>query len=391
MEQTAEIMMKLIGSEVCGGTLCLPSGVVVTDELLSQLFEVSKTHNVAHLVGSALINNNLLFSSAYESAYREQVYAEILRSEKLNYVFEKICSVLEKERISYIPLKGAVVREMYPQPWMRTSCDIDILVHKEDLDNASKAITDSLGYVQSGKGKHDVSVLSTENIFIELHFSLLEDSLSSTLAKVLGEVWEHSKPVENGSCRFRMDDEMFYFYHIAHMAKHFINGGCGLRPFVDLWLMEHSRDYHTPEADALLKKGKLLAFAETASQLSQVWLSGEEHNEITVLMQDFILTGGCFGSVKTKMLSKQQRSGGNFKYILSRVFVPYDDLKGQYPILKKHRFLTPVFEFCRLFSLMFGRKKDFRKKYMGGMNVLPEEQLEGIGILFEKVGLHKLR
>lgn len=29
-----------------------------------------------------------------------------------------------------------------------------------------------------------------------------------------------------------MKEEMFYFYHIAHLAKHFEVGGCGIRQII---------------------------------------------------------------------------------------------------------------------------------------------------------------
>ena len=52
---------------------------------------------------------------------------------------EHIRAVLEREGIAYVPLKGAVMRALYAEPWMRTSCDIDVLVHETDLERAVEA------------------------------------------------------------------------------------------------------------------------------------------------------------------------------------------------------------------------------------------------------------
>lgn len=387
MENLGETIIELIRSEVCGGTLSLRSGSPLTDSDLAKMYSVAKIHDVAHILGSSLINNGLLSGSSLENVYREQIYYTAFRYENMKYAGERVCDVLEKAKIPYIPLKGAVIRELYPQPWMRTGCDIDILVHEEDVENAANAITESLGYEYKGRGKHDIQILSTENIYVELHFSLLEEDASPAMAKVLNTAWKHAKPAEKGSYRYELDDAMFYFYHIAHMAKHFIRGGCGIRPFLDLWLMEKSRNYETAETDALLKKAKLTAFAETAGKLSKVWFSGEEHDRLTKIMEGFIVNGGCFGSKETKMISEQQKSGGRVKYILSRIFVPYDDLKGQYPIIKKYRFLTPVCEICRLLSLAFGKKRNFRKNYLGKLNGVSDKHIDDINYMFESVGL----
>ena len=43
-----------------------------------------------------------------------------------------------------------------------------------------------------------------------------------------------------------MLDELFYFYHIAHMVKHFENGGCGIRPVVLSLLKENFEFWNLP-------------------------------------------------------------------------------------------------------------------------------------------------
>lgn len=386
MENISKLMIQLIGNEVCGSTLSLSSPV--SDSDIARMFLVANTHSVAHILGSALLNNDLLAGDKPKNFYRELVYATIYRYENQNYVLEKVCNVLEAEKIPYIPLKGSVIKELYPQPWMRTGCDIDILVHENDVQKATDVITKTLGYEEKGRGKHDVQILSTENIYIELHFSLIEEDVSPAMARVLENAWKHAKPCEDGMSQYRLDDAMFYFYHIAHMAKHFSCGGCGIRPFLDLWLIQNNKNYSSTEAMALLKKARLTDFEKAVTKLSRVWFSGEEHNKVTRIMEEFILTGGCFGSEKTIMLSEQQKAGGRLKHILSRIFIPYDELKAQYPIIKKHKVLTPICEICRIFTLLFGKRKGFRKKYIDNLKDVPDEHLNDIEYLFKKTGLN---
>ena len=387
MENTGEMLIRLIGNEVCESTLHFPQASPFSDDFLFELYNLSKKHDVSHIVGSALINNGLLKGRSAENIFRDETLLTAFRYETQRFVLDKVCGVLEKEKIPYIPLKGAVLSGLYPQPWMRTGCDIDILVHEHEAEKAAKAIAESLEYKITGKGKHDFQILSDENIFVELHFSLIEEEYSAAMAKVLERVWDYAKPAEAEKYKYELNGSMFYFYHIAHMAKHFTGGGCGIRPFLDLRLMEQSGKYNTAETKALLKKGRLTEFAQTAKKLCEVWFAEKEHDEVTAVMQEYIISGGCFGSAQTRMLSNQQRSGGRLKYVFSRIFVPYDDLKGQYPLIKKYRFLTPVCEFCRLFSLLFGKKKNFRKAYIGSIKNASEEQINDISLLFERVGL----
>lgn len=384
MGYPTEKLIKLITAEVQSNVL--PADFSVTDSELAEMYSVTCTHSVSHLLASSLINNNLLSASPLVGVFRESIYSTLYGYEKRSYALERVCEALENAGIAYIPLKGSVIKDFYPEPWMRTGCDIDILVHEEELRKAADALTSSLGYKEEGKGKHDIQILSTENVYIELHFSLLEEEASPKIARVLERVWDYASPVENGKFRYKLDDAMFYFYHIAHMAKHFIRGGCGMRPFLDLWVMRGRINRESKETEHLLKKGGLSAFAETAEELCDVWFSGVEHSRVTRVMEEFILEGGCFGTHETKILTEQQKAGGKAKHIFSRIFIPYNELKRQYPIIKKYKFLTPFCEICRLLSLLFGKKKNFRKNYFGKLSGVSDERIEDINLLFESVG-----
>ena len=386
MERTNEILIQLIGDEVCGRQVDLPQDLMSDEQIIIDLFIKAKEHDVAHIVASNLNKNKLLSGSAAQ-AYTSQLYNTVFRYEKMNYAFENVCRTLDEAQIPYIPLKGAVLRKLYPEPWMRSSVDIDILVHEQDLQSASNAITEQLGYRQGNCSEHDITLTPDGKILIELHFCLVEKSSKLTSEKILNDVWNYAKPVSENSFRYELCAPFFYFYHISHMAKHVVQGGCGIRPFLDLWLMNRNQNYCSEETQELLKKGSLLKFAECAQQLSEVWFSGKEHTEITKLLQDYIVKGGMFGTKETRMLSDQHHHGGKRKHIFKRIFVPYRDLAYTYPIIKKYRFLTPFCEICRLISLIFGKKKKFRKTYLANLNGVSAEYADEIKLLFESVGL----
>ena len=43
--------------------------------------------------------------------------------------------IFNKNNIPVIVLKGLVVRDLFPNPTLRTMCDADILVKEKDLEN----------------------------------------------------------------------------------------------------------------------------------------------------------------------------------------------------------------------------------------------------------------
>ncbi len=325
-----------------------------SEELLPNLYETANMHDVTHLVAKGLSENGMFINGeAYSEKFKSKMLQALYRYEQMNYVYCEICSALEKESIPYMPLKGSILRSYYPEPWMRTSCDIDVLVHKEDLQMAVSYLTKNLNYEERELSPHDVSLYTSAGIHIELHFDLVEDGRANNAVEILRTAWDYAVLRKEGSFLYDTTDDFFYFYHIAHMAKHFEIGGCGVRTFIDQWILDNMDNKDQCKRDELLKKGGLSRFAEVARHLSKVWLDGAEHTEITKQLESFIVSGGAYGTTENRVAVQQQKKGGKLKYALSRVFIPYEIIKYQYPILQKHRWLTPIMEIRRWCKLVF--------------------------------------
>ena len=184
-----------------------------------------------------------------------------------------------------------------------------------------------------------------------------------------------------------MTDEMFYFYHIAHMAKHFEIGGCGIRPFIDLWILDKlSFDNHS-QRDTLLNEGGLLQFANVARRLSKAWLEGKEMDPVAEQMQDYILRGGVYGNVENRVAVQQQKKGGRIQYMLSRIFLPYDVIKFLFPVLQRHRWLTPVMEVARWGKIIFDGRMKRSMRELGYNKNISKEESDSISQFLKNIGL----
>lgn len=362
MEDITQITIQLIGSEVCQNSVSLPADIFFTEKNLVEILILSKKHGLAHIVASALLKKGLLNNSPQKDLFLKELYSAVYSQEKIKAVFDRVCLLLEENEVEFIPLKGAVIRELYPQPWMRSSCDIDILIKEENIKTTVDFLVESAGFQLKSESNHDVVLISKEGICLELHFKLIGNEKSSLYSNILKNVWKSAEPVCKGSFRYKFSDDIFYYYHILHMAKHFKIGGCGLRPFVDLWLINHSEKYDLSKSCSMLKNSKVADFEYYAKKLSEVWFSGKEHDDVTLAMQNFVVDGGTFGSEKTRAFANRSREGGKFRYLLSRIFVPYSYLKSEYEIIEKYPFLTPICEICRICSILFGKKKKLKKK-----------------------------
>ncbi len=344
------IVMRLLCSAISSHELTQDEKEVLTEDSVLEILTLSTQHDIAHLAAFGLQKNSILENQ--RNQFDKYIFTAIYRYEQINYTLDKICDALETAHIPFIPLKGSVLRKYYPEPWMRTSCDIDILVHEEDAETAATYLVDQHGYVRQGKSAHDISLYSPNKNHVELHYDLLEDDYANDASKVLTSVWETAFLCDGYQYKYEMLDEVFYFYHIAHMAKHFIEGGCGIRPFIDLWILDNLKDINYSKRNDVVQQGDLLQFATAARKLSRVWFENEFHNDVSLQMEQYILRGGVYGTTENRVTVQQQKKGGKFKFLWTRIFMPYNELQFKYPIIQRHKLLTPIMEIRRWLNLL---------------------------------------
>lgn len=382
------ILFTLIRSTIRGIPMTDEEKAQFSEEMVQDLMMLAKKHDLAHLAGYGVYKNELLDKSSpyYPKIQQAQIMA-VFRYEKLNYEFERLCEALEKAEIPFIPLKGSVLRRYYPEPWMRTSCDIDVLVHEEDVDRAACVLSEECGYDRKNLTSHDISLYSQDGQHIELHYALVEDGRANSAPDILREIW-HCTVVRRGKHFWNeLTDEMFYFYHIAHMAKHFTNGGCGIRPFIDLWILDRIRTADHTARNALLQKGNLLQFTEVARNLNRCWMEDAVHDSMTQQMENFILFGGVYGNTQNRIIIQQQKKGGRLAYIYSRLILPYDSLKTLYPILLKHRWLLPLMQVRRWFKLLKPDVANRAKQELAVNNGIDQSKAHEMKCFLNNIGL----
>lgn len=362
--ETSNVLFALLRAVVCNQPVAEDVKVACTDKMLENVYTLASRHDLAHLAGQALSKLDLPESVGLAKCQMAAKQA-IFRYMRLDLAYTQICDTLGKAQIPFIPLKGSVLRACYPESWMRTSCDIDILVKEEMLDTAVAVLTKELGCKADPKTDHDVSLHTPDGVHLELHYDTIQERYEvGGCRNVLAGIWEDAHPIAPGSYHMILSDAMFYFYHIAHMAKHFEVGGCGIRAFLDIWVLQHQVEHDPAQREALLREGGLLKFARGVEQVAAWWFDNAEPDEVTRQVSDYILRAGLYGDNANRAALGQAKMGSRVKYLLlRRVFMPYDFLKAEYPILQKHKWLTPFFQpvrWCRML-ISGGAKQTLRE------------------------------
>ena len=355
MERTTDLLIEIIRRELKKEDATEEIREKLDTDTLKRILSLSKSHDMAHIVASFLERSGLLPEGEAAEKIKKLKMLAMYRYLGFSRELPAIKEALEDARIPFIVLKGSIIRKFYPEPWMRTSSDIDVLVHEEDVERAREVIEAELDYTTESRNAHEVGMFSPSGVHLELHRTLIEADEFASFENVLSQVWEYTKLEEGSEYSYVMTDDMFYYYHVAHMAKHYMHGGCGIRPFVDMYLLNTDSTEAIEKRKALLTSGGLKSFSEVAEELSGVWLSGASHTSLTKEMADYIIGAGVYGSQENYVTVQQTRRGNKFKYVLSRIWLPYDRLKHYYPSLNGKRILLPFYEFRRWMKLIFSK------------------------------------
>ncbi len=353
------------------------------DGRFCDLYDVSKELDFAHIVYSSLKKMNISIDEETEKKFKKAQKLAMYRATMIEYEQQSVASVLNGEGIPFVLLKGAVIRDLYPQNAIRTSCDIDVLVENESLVR-SKELLEGLGYKIVQENSHDIPYVSPAGVKVELHFAITEEGLNKA-NELLKDAWSYTEKDEKGNVIFTK--EFFLFHHFAHMAFHFKNGGCGLKPLVDLYVIETQMGVRAEDITDLLERADLCRFADQMTKLSRTVFGDMELTDFHYTLLSYIIRGGTYGRIDNKVALGKTKSKGTLKYILKRFFLPYNEMKHCYPILERLFFLLPIFWIVRVFHRLLSKDRNrFVTELNQSVNVT-KEKLEDVREIQERMGL----
>jgi len=354
----------------------------ITPDILMSVYRLAKKHDLAHVVSKFVYRAKMEIDQGLQTRLQQEEILSVYRYERMKYAYEEICKAFDEAEIVYIPLKGSVLRPYYPYESMRTSCDIDILIHEDDLGTAISCL-EIKSYRCEKRNYHDVSLYSPNNIHLELHFNIQENM--DNLDAVLKDAWEYAVPTN--SSQYAFSKEFFAFHIFAHMAYHFISGGCGIRSLLDIWVMEHKMGISYQCAKELLKKAGIYQFAAEMSKLAEQCFARNNRDAFSDSVLKYIFKGGVYGSVENHILVDKSKTESSVAYAFKRLFLPYKTMIVAYPILKKAPYLLPFCWIARWIEALTGGKSKQIVSEMSCANNISDERLEEVKVICSRLGL----
>lgn len=298
---------------------------------------------------------------------RESYYSSVSQSVLQDSEGRAFINALSAGGMDCIPLKGWLLRELYPDFTRRSMADLDILVR--DFDYAKvRPIAHSLGYTSSGDStwKHVEFRKAANDTTVEVHRRLTDED--GEVAKWEKGIFERAVPEAGETHLFRMSDEDFYVFHILHLFKDFGNGRFGLRRVADTWL--YLRKYPDMDRSLLAKRFETMGlsdFVHRVEKLARVVFGDESMDENCEILIRHACTFGIFGTNRSYKLGRIARMSGRslrcgkLRSAASAVFLPCSRMKTHYPVLRKAPVMLPFCWIARIFQYRHGIKGKLQK------------------------------
>jgi len=291
---------------------------------------------------------------------------------QLQYMNEsyQVLHLLAESKIPVIVLKGLLLRELYPQPELRTMGDIDLLIKSDDVELAGRLL-EAEGYI---RGEHIGMVrafIKPNSLAIDLHYGLLTLESSADLNDFETHIWAHVNYCTVGGqlvLRLSVEDNLIYL--LIHMVNHFRSSGFGLRQLCDVVLFVET---YGPETDWNYFWGAIQAMGyetfsitilATCRQFlglgmadSQLYKQREADPKTVLLLIQDIIYSGVFGyknknrSFGNEVINELHKSSSLtalyrlvpfFTSIGCLLFPSIPSMVGRYAFLRKCPWLLPI-------------------------------------------------
>lgn len=280
---------------------------------------------------------------------------------------------LETMGVDHMPLKGYIVKNLYPSPDMRTMGDLDLLIDESRCDEVVRAF-EADGFTYCDEGDLHTNV-ERGNAYIEFHRAMV-DKHHERLYSYFGTGFERARLCDGYAHRYCLSREDLYIFLVAHIAKHYRYEGTGIRSVLDLYV--YRRAYPDLDMNYIYNETEKMGLGEFYRKIEKIadtWYSGNFNGEYDG-MSSYIIAGGVYGLEDVQFLnafinetdeSLTSRKGRDF---FRAMFPDKATMCIRYPVLKKCIFLLPLFWVIRFFDTMIRFPRHFIDRIKSSVRIL---------------------
>lgn len=329
------------------------------------LYKLSDYHNVANMVYYGLLGMDYEELKPWKKRLEERYHQAVLSEEYYSAVMPLVINTLEQYKIHCMVLQGYIMRHFYPQPDMRYTSSVRILIEKGreealrramvylDFEEQESPVEGELRYYKiPGVLLVFLTELSFTNRKSQKYFSLpLKD-----YGKEPGRRYIH-----------KLDSEEYYILTLACAAESYARGSMDIQFMLDIWFF-YIKSFDKMDWAVIYKELSYLElgdFPEYIIKLTANWFAGMlfAGDSLFEAMERYILTKGVQGRKESESLLPLVKEVADFyrkdlkkkrrQQILDWVFPGKDYMGTMFPAVNRFAWLLPGCWILRIIRMVF--------------------------------------
>ena len=348
----------------CAVNRITPDKQTVEAMNLENLHKMSKAHSLSALTATAIASAGMALPPEWK--------AEKERAVRRNILFDgeraRILAFFEQNGIWYLPMKGIIMKDLYPGLGLREMADNDILYDSTRQEDVMRFMTQN-GYEAAsvGKGAHDTYYKPPVFNF-ELHTRMFSEITGKTSADYFAGIQDRMLPDEGKQYAYHLRDEDYYLHLTAHEYKHYSHSGTGLRSLLDRYVYLSKKGAHLDFAyvEAECRKLGIEQFEKDSRALCFKVFSSAALPELTDSerrMLEYYMFSTTYGTMSQGIKNQIEKEygdmgkGAKLRYLWRRAFPRREFYQTYSPLAYKYPILIPFVCIKRLFRGIFKRRK----------------------------------
>lgn len=368
-----------------------------SDLNFAEFFELCKIHKLENIVCVMLKKTDMSYIAEEEAKKLETAYFQTLMVAATQAHYQDMVEkAFEENAIDYLVLKGKELSMLYPQSVVRQSADFDIYVGRENAQRAKK-IMQNIGFSvehYSEDENHDEYIIN-KWVLCELHRVLIQGDYP--WKKGCNKIVDNLILADGTNHCYKMSKEDFYVYNLAHVAKHMKLSGIGIRAFLDMEVIykKYKNSFDYEYLNAKLEECNLKEFEKNTRTLCEYWFYGKEDiSPVIETFASYVVSSGWIGTAEQLVATEAAMNAGKTnstlfakaKKCINIVMSPYETMVERYPVLKKHKWLTPIYRVRRGVSAVI-KKRDLIKSVTSTIDETSIDEGKEILKFKESIGL----
>lgn len=386
MDELHAGVVALLRSALNGETLALPESFD-----LSKASELLYTHHLTGLGMQGAISCGVSRKHPAVTQMTAQ-FCQTLQSSRLQMQkLQEVFALFEANGIEYLPVKGSVIKPLYPRMEYRIMGDADILI-RQDQYPLIQSLLPSLGLQEKDNSDYE-HTWECPALTLELHRYLVSSHFLNYF-DYYKDSWQYARKCDQG-CGYRLTPEAHMVYFVVHFAKHYFAGTICAKDICDFYVWRKAH----PDLDEeyILSQMRILQLADFYKNILALldnWFNGGPATEASELITRAAFQGGVYEELNQSAANNfmQRHSDQNdsllrkkLKWFQNKLFPPRSTLMYAYPALEKYPILLPTIWVIRWFHAIF-RNRNKLKRGVIVMNMKGDDFAE-YNTHLDKVGL----